>query len=82
MAQNDGNIVEWHLITVVKSFITFVTGVNLIKNVQKIIFIAKYAHAIEQHLSCHRCLINTVLEEKEWNTFKYRLELWPPDVSK
>jgi len=31
-------------------------------------------------LSCHRCLINAVL--KKWNTFKYRLELWPPDVSK
>jgi hypothetical protein len=31
-------------------------------------------------LSCYRCLTNTVL--KKWTTFKYRLELWPPDVSK
>ncbi len=31
-------------------------------------------------LSCHRCLINT--DVKKETTFKYRLELWPPDVSK
>ncbi len=31
-------------------------------------------------LSCHRCLINTVVEK--WTTFNYRLELWPRDVSK
>ncbi len=30
-------------------------------------------------LNCHRCLINTVL--KKWAAFKYRLDLWPPDVS-
>ncbi len=30
-------------------------------------------------LSCHRCLINTWVEK--WTTFKYRLELWQPDVS-
>jgi hypothetical protein len=31
-------------------------------------------------LSCHRCLINTGVEKK--TTFKYRLELWLPNVSK
>jgi len=31
-------------------------------------------------LSCHRCLINTIVENG--TTFKYRLELLPPDVSK
>jgi hypothetical protein len=31
-------------------------------------------------LSCHRCLIDTSFEK--WTTFKYRLELWPPCVSK
>ncbi len=30
-------------------------------------------------LNCHRYLINTGVEK--WTTFKYRLELWPPDVS-
>jgi len=29
-------------------------------------------------LSCHRCLIKTSVEK----TFKYKLKLWPPDVSK
>ncbi len=29
-------------------------------------------------LSCHICLINTVV--KKWTTFKYRFEIWPPDV--
>ncbi len=31
-------------------------------------------------LGCHRCLINTGF--KQWTTLKYRLELWPPEVSK
>ena len=31
-------------------------------------------------LSCHRCVINSGV--KNWTTFKYRLELWQPDVSK
>ncbi len=31
-------------------------------------------------LSYHRCLIKTGFEK--WTTFKYRLEVWPPDVSK
>jgi len=30
-------------------------------------------------LSCHRCVINTGVEKR--TTFKYRVELGPPDVS-
>ncbi len=47
-------------------------------------------HSIENHilntnagktaLSCHRCLINTCVEKQ--TVFKYRLVLWPPDISK